>query len=174
MEELTTDEWDENGDSTGGAQRIGQPGPDRADEKPVDSIPTALPMISSNMPPDGWLCELTLASGRDVNLRTGVPSVTPWRASDKGIVPVSLDEYLRLLDWTGRKIVARKGGSIPADLAPILDRLAIHQSSWFDSVERFDKKFGHTVGSVEGMAKKAERLGRRWFRGMSAAAETFQ
>jgi hypothetical protein len=128
----------------------------------------------STMPPDGWLCELTLASGPAADVRAGPTGTTPWRASNKGIVPVSLEEYLKLLDWTGRKISVGKRGSIPAELAPILDRLEIQPSGWLAAVESFDKKFGRIVGNVTVIAKKAARAGRRWFRGMSAAAETFQ
>lgn len=78
---------------------------------------------AGDMPPDGWLCELTLASGPNADVRIGTPSATPWRASDKGIVALGLDDYLKLLDWTGRQVVAGKRGAIPADLAPILERL---------------------------------------------------
>src|SRR5437870_4568967 len=125
------------------------------------------------MPPDGWLCELTLASGPDVDVRLGTTSATPWRASDKGILSISMDEYLKLLDWTGRKIASGKRGAIPADLAPILERLQINGSAWLDAVEHFDKKFGRIVASAARMAEKAARVGRRWFRGLSAAMQTF-
>ena len=40
---------------------------------------------TSGMPPDGWLCELTLDERSEACV--GAPgSVTPWRASDKGLV----------------------------------------------------------------------------------------
>jgi hypothetical protein len=126
------------------------------------------------MPPDGWLCELTLASGPDADAQAGLGSTTPWRSSDKGIVSVSLDEYLQLLDWTGRKLAAGKSGTIPNELAPILQRLSIHPSAWLDAIESFDKKFGKVVASVAGMAKKAAATGRHWFQGLTAAAEVFQ
>jgi hypothetical protein len=131
------------------------------------------PPSSATMPPDGWMCELTLASGPDADLQAGLRSTTRWRVSDKGIVSLSLDEYLQLLDWTGRTLAAGKGGSIPAELASILDRLELHPSAWLEAIDCFEKRFGRIVASVAGIAKKAAETGRRWFRGMSAAAEIF-
>ena len=40
----------------------------------------------------------------------------PCRASDKGFLPMSVVDYLQLVDWTGRQIVRGRGGSIPAGL----------------------------------------------------------
>ena len=85
-----------------------------------------------------------------------------------------MDDYLKLLDWTGRQIVSGKRGAIPAELAPILDRLGVEGSSWLDAIASFDKKFGHVVASAVEMAEKAARAGRRWFRGVSAAAQIFR
>lgn len=109
-----------------------------ASEIPLSSESSAVP------PADAWLCELTLACGPDVDVRAGVRSTTPWRASDKGILPMSLDDYLKLLDWSGRKILVDKRGSIPGDLAPILDRLTISESDITETFAEFDKKFGQT------------------------------
>jgi hypothetical protein len=38
---------------------------------------------------------------------------------------MTLEEYLQVLDWTGREIRADKRGAIPADLQPILERLQV-------------------------------------------------
>ena len=43
----------------------------------------------------------------------------------KGLLPLSLDQYLDLVDWTGRQIKEGKKGAIPVHLSPILDRLSI-------------------------------------------------
>jgi hypothetical protein len=128
---------------------------------------------SVEMPPDGWLCELTLGNGPDADVRLGTRSSTPWRASDKGILSVSLEEYLQLLDWTGRQVKSGKRGAIPSELAPILDRLCINSSGWLESVEHFDKRFGRMVASSACLADKAVAAGLRWFRGVRAAAQTF-
>ena len=62
---------------------------------------------------DRWLCELTLDEGPQADVSQDVCSATPWRASDKGLLPISLDDYLKLLDWTGRQVRQDKKGSIP-------------------------------------------------------------
>ena len=66
-----------------------------------------------------------------------------------------------------------KRGSIPADLAPILERLRIHSEGWLETVKSLDVKFGHVVGGVSKIVEHATRVGRRWFRGMSSAVEAF-
>ncbi len=75
------------------------------------------------------------------------------RASNRGILPMSLEEYLRLLDWTGRQLrrpsVERgtgKRGKIPADCAPILDRLECSAETWLDFVQNFRKRFRVEAG----------------------------
>ena len=87
------------------------------------------------------------------------------RASNKGLLPLSLEKYLELLDWTGRRVREEKRGAIPASLAPILDRLGIQGSKWVDAVESFHSKCGLVVGSAEAVAAAVSRAGRHWFRG---------
>ncbi len=39
-------------------------------------------------------------------------------------LPIELEKYLSLLDWTGRKLREESRGTIPGKLSPILDRWA--------------------------------------------------
>jgi hypothetical protein len=125
------------------------------------------------MPADGWLCPLSLEQGLESDVRDGLTSTTPWRASDKGILPMGLDEYLQLLDWSGCVVVAGKSGSIPSHLAPILTRLGINGACWTELVTRFDEWFGRVVGRVSRVLERARQAGRRFYRGQSHCATAF-
>jgi hypothetical protein len=120
--------------------------------------------LADSASPDGWLCELTLQDGPGAEL-VAPRRDNPRRASDKGLLPVSLEKYLELLDWTGRQVREGKRGAIPASLAPILDRLGIQAAKWVDAVESFHSKCGLVVGSAAAVAAAASRAGRHWFRG---------
>ena len=81
--------------------------------------------------------------------------------------------YLSLLDWAGRQIRGDQCGSIPADLAPILDRLGLSPSKLPQVVCGFAKQFHSAVGRVDSMIEFASRLGRRWLAGVRQAAVAF-
>ena len=92
---------------------------------------------------------------------------------DKGLLPITLDDYLELLDWTGRTIREGKRGSIPAHLAPILDRLGINQGLWTDLVTHYDTDFSHVIGTAAQVVDCAKQAGRHWYHGRARCAEAF-
>src|SRR5690606_26780510 len=49
----------------------------------------------------------------------------PPRASNKGCLPMTAEQYVTLVDWMGRRQREGKHGSIPAELPPILERLGL-------------------------------------------------
>ena len=95
------------------------------------------------------------------------------RASDRGFLSLTLDQYLELLDWTGRQVRADKRGAIPAQFAPILERLQVSTNCWVDLVTGFGRWFRRTVGRPSNMAEESERLGCHWLHGISHAREAF-
>lgn len=127
---------------------------------------------SASAAPDGWMCELTVDE-RSAAYQGPQPSQSGQRASDMGLLPIRLEEYLELLDWTGRSLVAGKQGAIPGDLAPILDRLGIKQSRWLQVVSQFEQLFGHVVGRAAQLAQRAAAAGRSWYHGRAVCAEVF-
>ena len=56
------------------------------------------------------------------------------RVSNKGFLPMTLDQYLSLLDTVGRVVREGKRGFIPAHLSPILQRLGLEPQTWLDSL----------------------------------------
>ena len=63
------------------------------------------------------------------------------RASNKVRLSMTLDQYLKLLDCTGRQIRKDKVGAISADCAQILERLECSAETWVDFVKNFRKRF---------------------------------
>jgi len=117
---------------------------------------------------DGWLSPLALVAN-DV---AGVQRLQR-RASNNGFLPLKLLEYLQLLDWTGRQIRRGKRGSIPPDLAPILDRLQIVPASWIRMVIEFGRCFGTAAGRADALAAEATRRRRKWLHGASHSRAVF-
>jgi hypothetical protein len=119
---------------------------------------------------DAWLAPLTLEKEH----LGDVPSRSGRRASDKGLLPMTLEEYLRLLDYSGRQVRAGKRGAIPAGLKPILERLGIETDEFVDTVDKLAQYFRRVIGPVEEMAVRAAEAGRRWFQGKRRAAQVFR
>ncbi len=147
---------------------------------------------------DEWLCELTLLEGPGIgpeenevstdagrNLIDSTPKVTAEaarcrsradrvaRASDQGYLPMTLEKYRSLLDWTGRQLRGTAGGMIPAELGTILERLGIKGTCWVETVRHFGRWFKRAVGRRDSLAALAVRARRSWFQGQRAAAVVF-
>ena len=77
-----------------------------------------------------------------------------------GILSMSRDEYLSLIDWTGRQIRSDKPGAIPDHLAPILERLAVNPSRWVGTVHHYGSLFHRVAGRMESITNAARRAGK--------------
>lgn len=86
---------------------------------------------------------------------------------------MSLDEYLNLVDWTGRWARGEGKASIPGHIAPILSRLNVEAESWTDTVRGYGGLFRRAVGRIDSMVKAANNVGLRWFCGMKSCARSF-
>jgi hypothetical protein len=84
----------------------------------------------------GWLAPVALEPKR----KKVRDKSTTRRASNKGCLPMTLDDYLALLDWTGRHYRRDKPGRIPADCQSILQRLGCCGDVWWDIVKNFRKR----------------------------------
>src|SRR6056297_771381 len=83
-------------------------------------------------------------------------------------------EYLELVDWSGRAIIEGKRGSISDGLPPIVDRLKIDPHNYVRFINRTQKsRFHGFIGSVKSMRELAEDFGRSFLKGQAAAAALF-
>ncbi len=123
--------------------------------------------------PDGWLGELTWQDDTSTDEAIAFSSRTGRRASDKGLIPISLEDYLKLLNWSARQLRAGQRTTIPGDLESVLDHLSINEEAWLDTLESYEDAFCHVVGSPAEIRKAAERMGRRCLKGTSAGKRIF-
>ena len=90
----------------------------------------------------GWLAPIPLEAPRQ-RVRE---KPTTRRASNKGCLPMSLETYLKLVDWTGRQFRKDKPGRIPESCLPILERLQCSPETWLDYVRHFHLRFRREAG----------------------------
>ncbi len=85
-------------------------------------------------------------------------------------LPFSFQDYLQLVDWSGRAVREDKRGAIPAHLPPILSRLGIRPEAYVRALRRSDYPLQRAIGRMEAMRDAARALGQRFLKGTSVAA----
>lgn len=77
---------------------------------------------------------------------------------------MSAEDYLKLVDATGRVLRAGKRGVIPPELAPILARLDLSLEDWLATFAGWRSMLGGALGHAASRAAEAARRGTRWVR----------
>jgi len=88
-------------------------------------------------------------------------------------LPFKLNDYLELIDWTGRIIHPNKRGAISEDLPTILDRLNIAPKHWEFMTQHFESRFKNFVGSAYKLKKVCNKLGFQRTPGLKPCADYF-
>ncbi len=89
----------------------------------------------------------TLAPGQADRQGDGSETKSPRRprASDLGVLPISTEKYLMLVDLVGRIEREGKRGKIPEHIAPILDELGLGTpEAWLDSYRQYSESLAAT------------------------------
>ena len=84
-------------------------------------------------------------------------------------LPFTREDYLELVEKTGRAVRDDKRGGISADVPLLLQRFGIDVNEWLEQVKHFNRRYGSCVGSVVNMQMFSENRGRRWSKGIRAA-----
>jgi len=112
-------------------------------------------------------------------LKKGLSEEYSWLApvqdtgKRRGFLSISLEEYLTVLDETGRIMRKDKRGAIPEKLMPILTRLGIKPEGWPRLVGELGTDFSCFIGDTHSIREAARSIGRRWLKGIRAAQCAF-
>ena len=99
----------------------------------------------------------------------------PFRSSDdgRGSIPYRFEDYLALVDWTGRQIREDKRGHIDAHLPPIIQRLNIDHDAWCLAMRPRGNVFGRAMGKLNHLRLHASTLGQSWVKGVRTAERLY-
>jgi hypothetical protein len=131
-----------------------------ADSACGNPVPLAVPETPSVVNPafnstKSWLCPISSDS------------------KNRGILSMTTAEYVDLVDRAGRTTKSGKQGSIDSNLAPILLRIGVNPDAWLDTISRFGSTFHVAAGLTSNLRAFADRIGRKWLTGVSAARTAF-
>jgi REP element-mobilizing transposase RayT len=108
-------------------------------------------------------------------LKNGEPrSTDPVLSSIEEITDgaLSTQDYLELVDATGRELVAGKA-AISDAIAPILQRLNLNPGHWNEYSQAITSKFNRVVAPVDTLRSIATSLGQSWLKGINSARALF-
>lgn len=89
-------------------------------------------------------------------------------------LPFNLQDYLQLVDWSGRCVREDKRGAIHGSSPPILDQLGIAAEEWLPTVSALQDRYQLVMGSPEKMRLHAESRGGSFYRGYSQALRFYR
>jgi REP element-mobilizing transposase RayT len=90
---------------------------------------------------------------------------------DANFIPISQQDYLHLIDWTGRQLQPGKSGRISTDAPQILVRLNVDGDRWIREMNHYGKWYYRAVGSMQALDKFCRHLGQQWLKGKTRLAE---
>lgn len=88
-------------------------------------------------------------------------------------LPFRLQDYIELVDWTGRILRDDKRGYIESTIPPILARLELETKNWLYLAQHFESPFKHLVGTAFNIRKACIDFGKSWAHGVRQCEELF-
>ena len=95
------------------------------------------------------------------------------RASNQGFLPVSVEHYVMLLDWTGWNCVATSVGRFPSIWLRSWSGCELNCSNWVEHRGGFGRLFKQAAGRSSSLIDAAACRSRRGFQGKAAAQIAF-
>ncbi len=88
-------------------------------------------------------------------------------------LPFNVQDYLELVDWTGRCVRTDKTGAISPNQPTLLSRLGINELEWLPNVTQMQARYELVMGSPQRMRALAVSHGGKFHRGYSYAAKLY-
>lgn len=79
-------------------------------------------------------------------------------------IPCEWEDYLQLVDWTGKAIVHGKRGSIPMDFPSILTRIGLSQADWMKRMVPTPGFRQRALGTADQLKAYCRAIGQKWFK----------
>lgn len=96
------------------------------------------------------------------------------RVEDPNDIPFNLQDYLDLLDSSGRCVHPGKPGHIPASTPRLLTTLGLEHEEWLKVITALQARFRLFIGAPARLRSLAQARGWRWVRGHSAARALYR
>ncbi|WP_397570597.1 transposase [Schlesneria sp. T3-172] len=88
-----------------------------------------------------------------------VANRTGARCSDKGFLPMTQDDYLRLLRWTAKQLPLDKRSRSSPQLKEVLGKLDLNTNTWLSLVRKFGRLFYNVAGRPQTIELTRTRIG---------------
>jgi hypothetical protein len=92
-----------------------------------------------------------------------------WGVAATTMPPVTVGEYIELVDDTGRQVRKDKRGAIPADEPKALQKLGLSPDHWTRQVKGVGSGFWRVVGAAEAIEERAVAMQQQSLRGIGFA-----
>ena len=148
---------------------------------PESPTPAQAPLIAqarTEVTRDRWLVRFAASSENPPDADTmapaqGQPHDSPRHHSTTWLADISVENYLELLDWTGRELRADKRGHLSSHLRPVLERLDLDVEAWVENVSRYGGLFHRLAGKIQRLHAWAQATGRAWLHGHRGARRLY-
>lgn len=91
----------------------------------------------------------------------------------RAAIPFGFDDYLELVEVTGRNIRTDKRGAIPAHTPKLLDRLGIDSEQFIACATSLMRQFGSAVRAPASLTQLCAARQAKYLRGIMAARSAF-
>lgn len=98
---------------------------------------------------------------------------SPHQQDEETHIPFVFEDYLALVDWSGRAIIKGKRGQIDSALPPILQRLNIDADIWEQMMKPKGNLFKQAIGRIDSLRLYAQRQKQAWCHGLKSSVALF-